>query len=247
MNSEDIVNSEDIMDSENITESEDFIESEDTLDLDEDFISPPKNFSTHWTGFLHSKQLKNDKAQRYNAKCTYCAQIFEACKEAMTNHILNLCRKISAKSKILYSHTVNKKKSEEVTEVPTYKAVLVTDYFDKAILSLEKTNELYTLLLRALVYSNISFTFAENSFFILFLNEISDLTLSLDGWMDVSNNSIYTFLLHKFGNINEIINIEEFSSIQHTASNLLVAIINSLQNVFIDFSKIIAIVTDNLS
>ncbi|CAG8850162.1 17307_t:CDS:1, partial [Racocetra persica] len=79
------------------------------------------------------------------------------------------------------------------------------------------------------------------------ISEMSDLTLSLDGWTDVSNNSIYAFLLHKFGNINEIINIEEFSSIRHTASNLLVAIINSLQNVSIDFSKIIAIVTDNPS
>ncbi|CAG8795514.1 2095_t:CDS:2, partial [Racocetra fulgida] len=79
------------------------------------------------------------------------------------------------------------------------------------------------------------------------ISEMSDLTLSLDGWMDVSNNSIYAFLLHKFENINEIINIEEFSSIRHTASNLLVAIINSLQNVSIDFSKIIAIVTDNPS
>ncbi|CAG8817463.1 33801_t:CDS:1, partial [Racocetra persica] len=127
---------------------------------------------THWTGFLRSKQLKNDKARRYNAKCTYCAQIFEARKEAMTNHMLNLCRKISAESKILYSRTVNKKKSEEVTEVPTHKAVLVTDYFDKAILSSEKTNELHTLLLRALVYSNIPFTFAENPFFILFLKSL---------------------------------------------------------------------------
>ncbi|CAG8762608.1 17894_t:CDS:1, partial [Racocetra fulgida] len=71
-------------------------------------------------------------------------------KEAMTNHMLNLCHKISAESKILYSRTVNKKKSEEVTEVPTHKAVLVTNYFDKAILSSEKTNELHTLLLRAL-------------------------------------------------------------------------------------------------
>ncbi|CAG8819417.1 9163_t:CDS:2, partial [Cetraspora pellucida] len=103
--------------SENITESEDFIEfkdiiDSDTLDLDKDFISLPKNFSTHWTGFL------------------------------------------------------------QVTEVPTHKAVLVTDYFDKAILSSEKTNELHTLLLQALVYSNIPFTFAENPFFILFLKSL---------------------------------------------------------------------------
>ncbi|CAG8696786.1 679_t:CDS:2, partial [Cetraspora pellucida] len=69
------------------------------------------------------------------------------------------------------------------------------------------------------------------------ISEMSDLTLSLDGWTDVSNNFIYAFLLHKFGNINEIINIEEFSSIRHTASNLLVAIINSLQNVSIDFKN----------
>ncbi|CAG8819416.1 9162_t:CDS:2, partial [Cetraspora pellucida] len=79
------------------------------------------------------------------------------------------------------------------------------------------------------------------------ISEMSDLTLSLDGWTDVSNNSIYAFLLHKFENINEIINIKEFSSIRHTSSNLLVAIINLLQNVSIDFSKIITIVTDNPS
>ncbi|CAG8623301.1 591_t:CDS:2, partial [Gigaspora rosea] len=200
----------------------------------------------------------------------------------MTNHVLNLCRKISAESKILYSRTVNKKASEEVTEVSPYKAVLVTDYFDKAILSSEKTEELYILLLRALIYGNIPFSFAENPYFILFLktlrssynppsryklsnnviqteyarilvemvdriNAMSDLTLPLDRWTDVSNNSIYTFLLHKFEDINEIINIEEFSSIRHTASNLLIAIINLLQNISIDFSKIIAVVTDNPS
>ncbi|CAG8734038.1 11929_t:CDS:2, partial [Gigaspora rosea] len=66
-------------------------------------------------------------------------------KEAITNHMLKLCCKISVESKIIYSQTVNKKASEEVTEVSAYKAVLVTDYFDKAILLSEKTKELYKL------------------------------------------------------------------------------------------------------
>ncbi|CAG8770128.1 23966_t:CDS:2, partial [Gigaspora rosea] len=61
---------------------------------------------------------------------------------------------------------------------------------------------------------------------------------------NVSNNSIYAFILYKSEDINEIINIDDFSSIRHTASNLLVAIETSLQNISINFNKIITIVTD---
>ncbi|CAG8453764.1 18309_t:CDS:2 [Racocetra fulgida] len=131
-------------------DSEDIIDS-DILDSNEDFITPPKNFGTHWTGFLHSKQLKNDKARRYNAKCTYCDQIFEARKEAMTNHIVNICRKIPAENRIIYSRII-KEKSEQVTKVSTHKAVLMTDYFDKAIIHRHfLENEQFTIVLRYIV------------------------------------------------------------------------------------------------
>ncbi|CAG8855320.1 31024_t:CDS:1, partial [Gigaspora margarita] len=137
----------------------------------EDFIIPSKNFGIHWSGFLRSKELKNNKARRYNAKCTYCGQIFEAHKEVMTNHILNVCRKIPAENRILYSRTT-KNKIEQVTEISTHKAVLVTDYFDKAMMLPEKASALHTLLLQALVYGNVPFSFIENPFFILFLNNL---------------------------------------------------------------------------
>lgn len=252
MDPQEIIDSQEILDSQEIMDSEDIINSEDIMDSDildpnECFITPSKNFGTHWTGFLRSKEFKNDKARHYNAKCTYCDQILEACKETMTNHIINICRKIPTEYRIIYSRTIQKK-TEQVTEISTHKAVLVSDYFDKATMSSEKTADLHTLLLRALVYGNISFSFVENPFFILFLNnlrssynplsrytlsnsviqteyarilvemvdrieEMCDLTLSLDGWTDISNNSIYAFILHKFEDTNEIINIENFSSI----------------------------------
>ncbi|CAG8800443.1 27347_t:CDS:2, partial [Gigaspora margarita] len=62
--------------------------------------------------------------------------------------------------------------SEEVTKVSAYKAVLVTNYLYKDILLSEKTEELHILLLRALIYSNISFSFTENLYFNLFLKTL---------------------------------------------------------------------------
>ncbi|CAG8652239.1 16256_t:CDS:2, partial [Racocetra persica] len=155
-----ITNSQEIIDSEDITNPEDIMDS-DILDLNEDFITPSKNFGIHWTGFLRSKEFKNDKAWQYNAKLEqlgniYCDHIFEARKEAMTNHIINICRKISAEKRIFYSRII-KNKLEQVTEISTHKAVLMTDYFDKSTIPLEKATELHTLLLRALLYSNIPF------------------------------------------------------------------------------------------
>ncbi|CAG8842260.1 31722_t:CDS:1, partial [Racocetra persica] len=170
MDSQEITYSQEIIDSEDITDPEDIMDS-NILDLNEDFITPFKNFGIHWMGFLYSKEFKNDKARRYNAKCTYCDHIFEACKEAMTNHIVNICHKISAEKRIFYSQII-KNKLEQVTEISTHKVVLMTDYFDKSTIPPEKATELHTLLLRALLYGNIPFSFIENPFFILFLNNL---------------------------------------------------------------------------
>ncbi|CAG8675010.1 8713_t:CDS:2, partial [Cetraspora pellucida] len=137
--------------------------------------------------FLRSKQLKNDKAQRYNAKCTYCAQIFEARKEAITNHMLNLCCKISAESKILYSRTVNKKKSEEVTEVPTHKAVLALENNIKTGLQTFCETRWYSLskvCLSVQTYENGHRHFFENEQFTTVLRYIVDAIVKLE-----SNNT----------------------------------------------------------
>ncbi|CAG8848489.1 33934_t:CDS:2, partial [Gigaspora margarita] len=250
IDSQEIMDSQEIIDFEDITDSEDIIDS-DILDSNEDFIIPSKNFGIHWSGFLHSKELKNNKARRYNAKCTYCGQIFEARKEAITNHILNICRKIPAENRIFYSQT-NKNKIEQVTEISTHKVVLVTDYFDKATMLPEKASALHILLLQALVYGNVPFSFIKNPFFVLFLNNLRSSYNTLLKYT-LSNSIIQTkyaqILVEMVDQINEIytnkiINIEDFSSIRHTADNLLVAVETSLQNVSINFDKIIAIVMD---
>ncbi|CAG8717531.1 20102_t:CDS:1, partial [Dentiscutata erythropus] len=79
------------------------------------------------------------------------------------------------------------------------------------------------------------------------IKKMCDLTLLFDGWMDIFSNSIYAFLLHKFEDINKIINIENFFSNQHIANNLFVTIENLLKNVSVDFNNIIAEVTDSSS
>ncbi|CAG8730422.1 8917_t:CDS:2 [Dentiscutata erythropus] len=279
-----IIDSDDIVTSSSATGAQDDSE-------DDEFITPPNNFGTHWTGFLRSKQVKNTKSRRYNAKCSYCNKVFEARKEAMISHITNICQKILADDKILYIRKINKKNPENISksypdediDISSKKRkATLTDFFNKASISPDKINELHTLLLQSLIYSNVPFRFVENPFFALFLKKLyssynlpsryilthrimqaeyarvllemvdrleesNDLTLSLDGWTDVSGNSIYAFLLHKFENVNEVINIEDFSITRHTANNLLIAIETSLKNINLDFNKIIALVTDSPS
>ncbi|CAG8765835.1 23204_t:CDS:2 [Dentiscutata erythropus] len=181
MNFENILEPENIIDSKDIMNSKDIIES-DILDLNNDFILSPKNLGTHWTGFLRSKEFINNKAWHYSAKCTYCDQIFEEYKEAIANHIINSCCKISAKNKILYSRII-KNKSEQVIKSSTHKAVLITDYFDKATILLEKNlyssynpPSRYTLIHRILQseYAQILGEMIDQ------IEEICDLTLSLN-------------------------------------------------------------------
>ncbi|CAG8493613.1 1341_t:CDS:2 [Cetraspora pellucida] len=213
---------------------------------DDEFITPPNNFGTHWTDFYVQSKLK----------------IPNYINIMPSVHISYLDKDINISSK--------KRKAT------------LTDFFNKTSISPDKINELHTLLLQSLIYSNVPFRFVENPFFALFLKKLyssynlpsryilthrimqaeyarvllemvdhleesNNLTLSLDGWTDVSGNSIYAFLLHKFENINEVINIEDFSITRHTANNLLIAIETSLKNINLDFNKIIALVTDSPS
>ncbi|CAG8715932.1 14606_t:CDS:1, partial [Gigaspora rosea] len=97
MDSDEIMGSDSFVNSNNdlydyiIDPNDDFIDLNDyimdsndnLIDSNNDFIAPSSSFGVHWTGFLHSKQFKNNKARQYNAKCTHCDQIFEACKESM--------------------------------------------------------------------------------------------------------------------------------------------------------------------
>ncbi|CAG8843503.1 22971_t:CDS:2, partial [Racocetra persica] len=174
--------------------------------LNEDFITPSKNFGIHWT----------------------------AHKEAITNYIINVCCKISAEKKIFYSRII-KNKLEQVTEISTHKTVLMTDYFDKSTIPPEKATKLYTFynlpsryaLSNSIIQSKYARILVE---MVDRIGKMCDLTLSFDGWTDISSNFIYAFLLHKFEDTNEIINIKDFSSTRHTADNLLIAVENSLKN-----------------
>ncbi|CAG8600108.1 15698_t:CDS:1, partial [Cetraspora pellucida] len=60
-----------IIDSDDIVTSSSAMGAQDDSE-DDEFITLSNNFGTHWTGFLRSKQVKNTKSCRYNAKCSYC-------------------------------------------------------------------------------------------------------------------------------------------------------------------------------
>ncbi|CAG8674219.1 310_t:CDS:2, partial [Scutellospora calospora] len=104
----------------------------------------------------------------------------------MTNHILNICGKILAENKVFYSQII-KNKSEQVIEISTYKLVLITDYFDKATISLEKN--LYSsydslsryILSNRIIQTEYAWVLVE---IIDQIKNLCDLTLSLDGWTD---------------------------------------------------------------
>ncbi|CAG8792006.1 1847_t:CDS:2, partial [Gigaspora margarita] len=130
----------------------------------DEFIMPSSTFGIHWTGFLHSKQVKSAKTRRYNAKCLYCNKIFEAQKEAIISHVINTCQKILAEEKILYIQKIKKNSKD--------RRVTLTEFFDKATIPSKKLDELHTLLLQSLIYSNIPFRFVENPFFALFLKKL---------------------------------------------------------------------------
>ncbi|CAG8791403.1 22597_t:CDS:2, partial [Cetraspora pellucida] len=122
-----------IIDFDNIVTSSSAMGMQDDLE-DNEFITPLNNFGTHWTGFLHSKQVKNTKSHRYNAK---------------------------SNDKILYIQKINKKNSENISksyldediDISSKKRkAILTDFFNKASISLDKINELHTLLLQLLIY-----------------------------------------------------------------------------------------------
>ncbi|CAG8472077.1 6730_t:CDS:2 [Dentiscutata erythropus] len=64
---------------------------------------------------------------------------------------------------------------------------------------------------------------------------------------EYTRTSIYAYLLNKFKDISEIINIEDFSISRQMANNLLTAFEASLKNINIDFDQIIVLVTDSPS
>ncbi|CAG8452847.1 648_t:CDS:2 [Dentiscutata heterogama] len=196
----------------------------------DEFITPPKNFGIHWMGFLRSKQVKNTKLCQYNAKCLY--------SEDKILYMQNINKKNSAniiKSCLNKDLDISSKKHKAVLTDFFNKTMILSDKIDKLhtlllrsliysnvafqfvenpffALFLNKLYSSYNLPSRyTLTYRIMQAEYAKVlSEMIDHLEEVNDLTLSFDEWTDVLGNSIYAFLLNKFENINEVINIEDF-------------------------------------
>ncbi|CAG8742958.1 24850_t:CDS:2, partial [Gigaspora rosea] len=78
------------------------------------------------------------------------------------------------------------------------------------------------------------------------LNNSMNITLCMDGWEDVSKNSIYGFMALK--NEEEyVLDILDLSKEHHTANNLQVALEEAIKRSMLKYDSIIALVTDNPS
>ncbi|MBW0491689.1 hypothetical protein O181_031404 [Austropuccinia psidii MF-1] len=82
------------------------------------------------------------------------------------------------------------------------------------------------------------------------MNEVRNqkgLTLSLDGWTDVSGNTIYTVLLSRGDHLKHFIDILELTGKRHTAENFYEAVSECLLKKSLKMSTISAVVTDSSS
>jgi len=104
----------------------------------------------------------------------------------------------------------------------------------------------YQLPSRDVLSENV-FTSAATQHFIERLDKIKDMkdvTICLDGWEDVSHNSVYGFMLLK--NQSEmILDIIDFSGTRPTSDNLKAKLYEILGANLVAVSSVIAIVTDN--
>ncbi|MBW0500190.1 hypothetical protein O181_039905 [Austropuccinia psidii MF-1] len=79
------------------------------------------------------------------------------------------------------------------------------------------------------------------------LNNQDNLTLSLDGWTDVSGNSIYAMLLLRGQYFKRFVEILDLNCVRHTSDNILKAIKQVIKDKNILPEKISAVVTDSPS
>ena len=79
------------------------------------------------------------------------------------------------------------------------------------------------------------------------LKEEEGMTLLLDGWNDVSSNSIYGLILLFEYSESDILDILDFSSERHTAENLLLEVSNIVNSSCIIWAQIKCCCTDSPS
>jgi Protein of unknown function (DUF 659) len=79
------------------------------------------------------------------------------------------------------------------------------------------------------------------------LKEVEVMTLLLDGWTDVSSNSIYGLILLFEYSDSDILEILDFSSERHTAENLLLEVSNIVSSSYINGAQIKCYCTDSPS
>ncbi|CAG8545044.1 5471_t:CDS:2 [Ambispora leptoticha] len=232
---------------------------------------------------------------RYVAKCKYCLLEQEGKLERLHQHVLRcnswpVSEKTSylqkATEKTTLAHKRNKSSQEELIETtselaePSVRQKSILNWCTKSISSVQ-SEKLYSKLLNAIIYGNLSFNFVENLYIQDFLQELApsyqlpsidmlrgriltrsfsnyvqkklttmstftDATICLDGWTDISENSIYRFMVLK-EHEEHVIDIVDLSANRHRASFIK----NKFQEIFVSngfqISSAIACVTDNPS
>ncbi|CAG8656961.1 849_t:CDS:2 [Cetraspora pellucida] len=182
-----------------------------------------KVHDNRWTGFWRS--IEKITGNRYTAKCTYCNSELPGHPEKLHSHVL-LCTSWSAAAKSNYIKKVNSSISKSSSKSQKKASISSTSDNGDSISSSSKFKRQENLMnwytkpisqdqkfridkkiLDAVVYGNLFFKIIENPYIIKLLNELApnykppssimDITVALDGWQDISRNSIYTFMALK--------------------------------------------------
>ncbi|MBW0481994.1 hypothetical protein O181_021709 [Austropuccinia psidii MF-1] len=193
---------------------------------------PPSNIhGSRWEGFLMSKLNLNSSSHRRKAKCSYCQQVFnDARPHRLFMHIKDNCHQIPPKKKSKYIQDLLQ--DSKVSDSDDYQRALVQSPYKLPTRDSICNNALP--LLHAKIEAQIMQQVINSK----------GMTLSIDGWTDVSGYSLYALLLLQGEHIKQFVEILDLNLKRHTAENMYEAVKTSLERKEILFGTICAIVTD---
>ncbi|CAG8457107.1 14104_t:CDS:2, partial [Cetraspora pellucida] len=174
---------------------------------------------------------------RYTAKCKYCLTGLEGKPERLHQHVLKTKSNPEAPVEIM---TESSKSSMQPARQES-----ILNWCSKPML-LVQSERLHLKLLNAIVYEHILTKKFSNYLQkkLTTMSTFTDATICLDGWTDVSGNSIYSFMILKERE-EHVIDIINLSTNRHRSSFLMNKTKEILARNRFQMSSAIACVTDN--
>ncbi|KAF6134636.1 hypothetical protein GIB67_002037 [Kingdonia uniflora] len=252
------------------------------------FLKPLTAQGARWTNFYRS--VDKGTGNRYSAKCGFCLCSVPGRPDKLQDHVIS-CRSwpIVEKNKYLEVVDTEKRPGSRKKNRPRDPKVVVplasssmrqnTSSLVARPPSPQRADDNHSLLLKAIIYGGLPFTFADNVYFKEFLHALSpsynapssdtlrghlftemfsehlqkkrshfpsinDYTICFDGFTDVSENSIYAYMLLT-EETDHVLEIADLSAAQHSSIELKERLLSSLYRARALLDNAIACVTDS--